>query len=316
MTVAEMASVVRKLMPYIAGAKKMHREELCALLRPIARIMPAPSSERRMSVVHTWLKYDGQNSCYLDSLLTALFHDDFPWVTKTLLRIKDSPLTPSLQRIFTLMRLPNLPAPLLARIVRLKLNDSFDDSEIDWLRNQCDPNDVLRVMNLPSDVRVKVTLSDGEQRKEKWAMNAFAIERERLARGKKLNIGRMFPEFPLAHGSKALVTKARALYIPVERAIHQVVNSRVVEKKLQTSVKGPSMLRIGSDELKLRAILVHNGKSTQHGHYTAVIRRNKTWKLYDDMSNGEPKRIASSTKDLWSMEDGYISRNVAGFFYC
>lgn len=335
LSVGEMVDVVKETMPYIERVSKLTRNELCSMLESYTpQITEVVTSHKtRMNGRFRLLQYDGANSCFLDSLLTALFLSapvrKRGWVESVLLRM-DNPLVPKMRRIYTLMRL-GWPQPVhetkryrrrshafMATELRQTMQRTFPYGE--WMMTQNDPNEVLELMGIPAtDLRVELTLRDKTKRQERWPINTLVVEIETLkaydGRGRPFNIKRVFPEAKLSTGVRVrVVDRPPALYIPVLRAFW---NDMKREKKLHTPVIAPLTLNYHERAfLKLRALIIHNGRTTSSGHYTTVLRLGGKgpWVLYNDMER-EVEVIGPTLADVWAWDDGYFSKNVAGIFY-
>lgn len=334
LSVTEMADIVKQTMPFVQRVDKLTRNELCTMLGPythrITEMVTSNKKRKNDAGGFRLLRYDGANSCYIDSLLTALFLgapvQKKGWVESVFLRMKKSPLMPKLQEIYTQMHMGGLgsegnrrgrSSAFMATELRKTMQRVFPHGE--WRRTQNDPNEVLELLDIPADMKVELTLRDKTKRQEKWPINTLPVEIDRLRafeeKGRAFNVKRLFPKSKQSGtGIRVRVLATPSLYVPVFRAYWQSTNK---EKKLYTPVIAPATLSFGGDEeLKLRALIIHNGRSTSSGHYTAVLRLGGKgpWVLYDDME-AEVEVIGPSLADVWAWDDGYFSRNVAGIFY-
>lgn len=330
LSVRDMQAIVRLYMPYVRGVSHMKRSELCTLLHPyilyLKEMHMVAESKTRLKTIYHMLEYDGKNSCYIDSLLVALFASyATPWVVKRFLMLCRGvsarggvmSVMQTMRAIYTHMRLKHGDKDLCVMPLRNALSRYFNDNDdgmddIEWTFTQNDPNDVLhaliKILKIKEDVSV-TEVTPSLTRRKKVMFNSFMIDQgllhDALKEKRVVHVKDMFPKFPVSEKSYMMLDAIRGgLYIPVLR-------NWMDERKLKTLVTAP----VNILNAKLCAIVVHNGSEPDSGHYTTVLRHKKQWVMYDDMRGGISHVIGPNMEDLWAWRQRYVCRNMAGLLY-
>lgn len=263
------------------------------------------------------LEYDGNNSCYIDSLVVALFASYAnKWIVDTFLKgSSKNKVRQVLRMLYTQVRIKDAPACVLR--LRSAIKEYFDhhggvSADIEWMREQNDPNDVIdalcEALSIKADVHVEER-TPSTKRHNKVRFNAFMVDAgvlmEHLSKHQVLHLDTFFPKFPISENSHMKILKiGGGLYIPIMR-------NWLDEKKLRTIVLPPAKIL----DAKLCAILIHNGKSPHYGHYTAILRNKNGWVLYDDMDGGRVEDIGKKLGDVWKHDNRYVCKNMSGLLY-
>lgn len=327
LTVTEMQKVVHQYMPYVKGITKLSRAELCELVVPIMSKTNINLKQLdRVISVKNMLRYNS-NSCYMDSLLTALFmsyQTGSTWVLDTFLKTKlpdpPSEVLSAMRRIYTNMRLSNV-KDIGAVELRKALKDHFAVkspshvlSNVEWTREQNDPFDLLQAINTVLEVQPTIKVKQWTLKTKtptRFMYNALMVDVGMLREVKTLKMKELFPKFPLSEFTAIEVVDPKGgMYIQINR-------NWLDEKKLKTNVVPSRKIEGTAPESKpvyLRAMLVHNGLSPRHGHYTAAIHTHKGWVYYDDME-AEPISIGSKLNDALMWKKSYIMKNMTGLLY-
>jgi len=322
MSVKEMRAIAKRYMPYLHMTDMNTRQALCTLLRPYMTSindMYKNAMNNKELKVRRFPMYDGRNSCYLDSLLVALFASyATPWIIKRFLTTSQpsgEPVLKALRMLYTQMRVPG--HCMLAQPLRIALRQYYREHPdrmrgIEWTYSQNDPNDVLhaliQILNIKEDIWV-TEHTPTTSRKKRVMFNTFMLDQGLLhlaAKERRVVFVRdLFPEFVMSEKTKMVIEKiGGGLYIPILR-------NWMDESKLKTLVVAPASIM----DATLKAILVHNGSSPVSGHYTTVLRSKNQWVLYDDMKGGVSQVIGRTMEDLWRWNDKYICKNMAGLLY-
>lgn len=199
LSVAEM----RKLLPHVKNVGRLARAKLCALL----------------NVEQGYIKYDGQNSCFVDTTITALLHrPKNTWVKRNILK-KTPPYQdyPALQKIALDIRsaiteLYNVIQGGFKTTTCSQLRTLFKNFDllyaktfpqykpktIEWTHSQQEPADVAnmlsKIFDIPADIRYKFT-SSTEKRVESHPFNHPVINFDVLMSNKKVYLKDYLPTY-------------------------------------------------------------------------------------------------------------------------
>jgi hypothetical protein len=332
LSVNDMRAMIKLYMPYVHGVTHMKRSELCKLLQPytfyLQEMYVAASTKGTLKSIYKMLAYDGRNSCYMDSLLTALFSSYAThWVVKRFLTYGKRGIRghhakhvlQTLQTLYTQMRLTaSGDKDFCVLPLRNALKRYFEESnggmeDVEWTFTQNDPNDVLqaliKILNIKEDVSV-TEHTPSIIRQKKVMFNAFMIDQgllyQALNARRVVHVRDVFPKFHVTDKTFMTLDSIKGgLYIPILR-------NWMDERKLKTLVTAPATIM----NARLCAILIHNGDEPDSGHYTTVLRHKKQWVMYDDMTKGGVSHIIGpNMDDLWKYKKRYICKNMAGLLY-
>jgi hypothetical protein len=331
MTNDELRRRVKRLATKVEHVARMTRAELCHM------------AVGREHLMKNYLRNDGHNSCYLDSILVALLaaqRNCNSWVHKHVWRSKPNEIwaqNPELaelaMRIRDELKLTMFPLDVInarhpstgrnpvtrnASALRRMLHDfdSLYSTQIfrisprtEWLEAQNDPLDVLsalyRIFQVPDDAYAK--LGPNKQRVSITAhmIDVFTLLEHSAHANTPLRVKDVVP---LNAPAQTEVLRAPLLYVSVQR-------NYMDKKKVKTPVLVAKTVTPRSSDraMKLSAIIVHIGRSPTHGHYVAYIcdHRTGTWFLYDD-TEPELERIGSFRTVAG---DPTIQANVVGLLY-
>jgi hypothetical protein len=328
MTNDELRRRVKRLATKVEHVARMTRAELCHM------------AVGREHLMKNYLRNDGHNSCYLDSILVALLaaqRNCNSWVHKHVWRSKPNEIwaqNPELADIairirdeLKLIMFPldvidarqNNPVTRNASALRHMLHefDNLYNTQIagisprtEWLDVQNDPLDVLsalyRIFMVPDDAYAKLGPN-----KQRVVITAHTIDVFTLLEHHSANINtplRVKDVVPRNASAQTEVLRAPLLYVSVQR--------NYMDKK---KVKAPVLIaktvtpRLSDRTMKLAAIIVHLGRSPTYGHYVTYIcdHRTGTWFLYNDM-RPELERIGSFRTVAG---DPTIQTNAVGLLY-
>lgn len=285
----------------------LSREELCRLLR-------LKRWTRRTGVP---LENDGENSCFLDSALVALFHRRSSWLDKYV--VKKKAVQPPFQTTHkALLRVVNKirdamevddsnanvnsnsnsnsnssrgsdTCESLRRMFRGRAFREFNEAnDIDWDGVQQDPIDVIHILEhmygLPQALKVHIQ-GPSTKRHEKWSMSSWQIPGFMLAEKKTKEWTNVFPKLH-DDGTKTTTTFLEAPFMYVQ--LHRYTSSDEVGHGAVKNTKPfapTSMIATPKGLLTLVSIVIHIGSTPRAGHYTALLKTKEgPWLYYNDLN--------------------------------
>jgi hypothetical protein len=317
--VPEMRDIVKQHM--IKKVKALNRDALCTYIQE-NRLLPRRLGLGRARVKQPskgYMQYDGRNSCYIDTFLTCFILSNPKWFKKYICKgkfevFRTSDLTAAAEMIKTeltslykhLVLKKTLTSCRSLRGLFAKFDDLYDPAlPTEWLREQNDPNEVVELLNrvfqLPPTIKVK-----GSGSLPFSGISVHAKQDNAATRvGDYIPITKEWVEDIQRHRTIKYLS-ADYLYVNVLRNLDD-------EDKTSSPVIPEPKLILAENKtpLRLKAIVIHNGKTPHSGHYTAVLRLTGGWYYYDDMSD-KYTFLGKSMQVV--MKDEYI-RNCVGFFY-
>lgn len=325
---------MRSKLKGVKNINKLNREELCKLLLKYG--LPK-SIEPGLNI--GFIKYDGNNSCYLDTMVFALLHhykakhlkrilfsselphDTFESVQSIARDIRDTlkylyhnihgkkPYTVKCTRLRTLFR-------DFDKVYRSSYKSSFE--KIEWTRSQQEPNDVsnmlMRVFRFDADVHMH-TKSNTVDRKDKFFFNSPIIDIDILTSNRKVYMRNYVPKltdmFTKDDGTQyeknQTIVKAKFLQVNVPRNL-------LNEEKILTPVKPLEIIDLQTNALECVSILLHHGNSPKGGHYTCMFKHGKDiWYHYDDLATHFVK--IGSFDDMLKWKKRYVTKNLVSCIY-
>jgi hypothetical protein len=353
LTVKEMVKALREAYRDV-DLKTMKREELCRLYaKHLSKVSKMSKVKKNKSTSPTPLpsplrliRYDGANSCYLDSTLMALLH------TKAISRYL---LTTKGTREITLPSAKAIYDALVTMSADIKNHDNRDglkcthirrlfqrfDQEykrankvqyehIEWLRTQQEPRDVIdiliRALNMRPNVKTlhysevtevtevtKATEGKGEREKRTAYFNAPYLDAGLLYENRRTGI-LLKDHLPK---STMIVPDGRRIVTEYTHARLLVVNigrNWLDEEKLTTSVTPLASVTLkDTNVLSLVSVIIHNGRSPTSGHYTCMLNIKGKWHYYDDLERD--LQPIGSFGDMLRWRHGLVLRNAVTFVY-
>lgn len=303
LSVQELIYVARKIAPYISNINLLDRQHLCNIVAPYYK------QNKGFLQFH-------QNSCYLDSLFVAFFAIKSKWIIKNFLKNETEraiPIRNCMRYIYSMLHNSSSFSNLKyinSSKCRKNLSHIFHGrSDIEWQSEQNDVNEIVIVLADLFDIKEDVKVQNMAN-KIYWYY--FGYPSHILKKYKKVKIG--LSSLYNMEGDRVIVNKTKGLiYIQIARAdIYKNLNGRLVNKKINTPVISKKQFY----GLDLKSILIHHGNNTHSGHYTCVYfdQQTKQWIWFDNLKDNY-KIIGKHLKNLWEIEDGFISHNCVGFLY-
>ena len=263
-----------------------------------------------------YLVNDGRNSCYLDSLWVAMFAPSLlrKWVSANWLNSKHAvELRNTLRKIYTRISESTQELHMYNRElksftctnVRGLLIPHAASTDVEWLRAQNDPNDVLQALinafHQKPDVLCTRT-SPSRTHMTKVLFNSIMVGTDLLYNKKRVVLKRhIFKKYNENDRVKLEIDDAKCLYIPVLRNF-------MGEQKLTTRVYASETVTLNTDiEMELCSIILHLGSSPNGGHYTCCFKRSGKWYYYDDLK--------STYKLMDTIKTDLVRKNATAFVY-
>jgi hypothetical protein len=294
----------------------------CSQLSPLTRkVSVSPPQKKRASATeYSFLpRYDGKNSCYIDSTVIALLHTKSTWTQKHILQKTSMhakypilhKLALDIQKQLRDISASHIPS---CSQLRRKFKEYTDASnrihgtklyDVEWLQTQQEPTDVITMVSHVFDIKDDLIVSvNGDKRTQPFS--APSLQPFDLLHKKEVQLKDYFPVY--TNAAKVIYHTARFLWFSINRNNNG--------DKLYTKVVFPERIQGTQDSrfLQLRSIIVHKGKNANQGHYVCFIKRKKGWYLYDDM-HSELQFISSSFSDLMKHDNMYVSKNSTNLVY-
>ena len=263
------------------------------------------------------------NSCFIDSLLVALFHfknrviyNMFFRINKLehryALRIQDE-----LYNIYKYINKSedienkkcNMIRKYLEKYYRelVKINENnriFFNSRDNWLTQQIDVFELITYFDKIFNFKINVRIRDGNNKYKKNIIQE--IPSSYLMGKSKLDISTLIPNrldrYDFDSNNYYKNSKGKLIkYYEKEYNILKTNGVLIIEiyrnigdeTKLATKIVYPNTMKISGDkkELKLRSIILHKGETVESGHYTTLLKRNGKTYEYDDIQETKLKEI-------------------------
>lgn len=287
-----------------------------------------------------------QNSCYIDSLFVALFHNKSKFIEKEIL---NAPLNnynnDKLDKLGELIRLE------LIRIYKLiaGLTNHFTENNCsmlrkylnkyykelisinpnvkiigrndNWTSSQNDPFDIFELLTYIFKFKNTTKLVIGNNQPNYTnIINSVSVD---SIFTDKLYIKSIYPHYETTyqldrsnyyidkHGNKvsSYKTKIEILKAPM---IFIRIPRNMVDFKIETPVIPTASLKLAENEnlLYLNSIIIHYGDNNS-GHYISLIKKDDYWYEYDDLS---PKLKKIGNLENIIKKENYVS-NIVGLIY-
>jgi hypothetical protein len=263
------------------------------------------------------------NSCYIDSILIALFHNknidilNYPLIIykNDKLNLLTKKINNELINLFEIIykRKKHNTCSILRKtinnfynkLIKFNPNKQIIDKNENWTNSQLDIFDFLNlfqnIYNIPDDLKFK------EGNNINYSNFIFNIPTDLIINKKKLYINKILPSFNIKNNKKIFKTtllKSDKLFLNIYRNIETF--------KLDTKIIPAKILKLpdNSFNLYLTSIIIHYGNH-HSGHYICLYKSNNKWFEYNDLNNS-PIYIGNLNKII--QNNNYIS-NIVGLLY-
>jgi hypothetical protein len=251
-----------------------------------------------------------KNSCYIDSILVALFHNKnllkFPmkkYNNKKLNYLVHS-INNELIKLFNIISTRNenneKHCSLLRKLISTFYNElklKIINSNENWIDSQLDVFDFLDLCEYIYDI--KNNLKFKERTNLNFTNFIFNIPIDYLLNKKKVFIKKIFPSY-----DNITLLKADNLFLKIFRNLDTF--------KLETKIIPANKLKLPENSffLYLNSIIIHYGNN-KSGHYICLYKYYNKWFEYDDLQQ-KSTYIGSLNKII--QNDNYIS-NITALVY-
>jgi len=272
------------------------------------------------------------NSCYIDSLIVALFNSENPIVEKILLnsplnerenkndarlirygeqiREELKSLYKNISRTTDKITVTNLRSLLQKYYDRYKSTINPKYSRIEFTYSQNDIGEILNFFNLIFDFPqvLKFSFNGNIQKRDFYDINNdidfFTDDNIYIKKyyPKYTNVIEL-PDEKLIRTDKYEYVSTPLLFILVNRIMDMEKKDNIIIPELK--------LKLKENILYLNSIIIHNGNDYNHGHYICLYECKGIWYEFDDMRGYNVK--IGSFKYLLSNEN--YTRNIVGLFY-
>jgi hypothetical protein len=290
-----------------------------------------------------FISYDGNNSCYIDSLFVALFNTKNDLIQQIILK---SPLNrydncPSLLTIGEeiredLIQLYNTISSqkrnsrmMECRSLRLLLQKYYNNykkyvnpkyDKIEWTKTQNDYMDILTflaiIFNIPNIIKYKIN----NRIENRYFVDSFSIDNLMMKDvlyvkdyyPKYTSIIELDTEYYNEDTGKMLKTHTDNIEYLSAPFLFIQFNRKYINYKIDTKVIPELKLKLkeNSVSLYLNSIIIHHG--SQHGgHYICLYECKGIWYKFDDLASS----VSLIGKFENILEDDNYTRNISGLFY-
>jgi hypothetical protein len=283
------------------------------------------------------------NSCYIDSLMVALFHFKNRVIYNTFFKNKlenryASKIQAEMYDIYRYINknddIQNKQCVLIRKYLDKYYNELvkensadkiFFDNSDNWRTTQIDVFELITFLDKIFNFKNNIRINEG---KNKYYKNMiFEISSYYLyqMRNDNLDISSLIPmridkseldSKNYYRNSKGKLIKSIEKTYEIKRTngvlIIELYRNSGSDSKLNTKIIYPNTITIKGDkkELKLRSIILHKGSTIHSGHYTTIIKRDGKTYEYDDISPDDNKLREIDEKYEKSMR-----RNVVALIY-
>jgi hypothetical protein len=264
------------------------------------------------------------NSCYIDSLLVALFHFKNRVIYNMFFKNKlehkyASRIQEELYYIYKYInnnddienKQCNMIRKYLEKYYRelVKINENkkiFFNNRDNWITKQIDVFELITYLDKIFDFKNNVHVRDGNNKYKRNMI--YEVSSIYLMGKRKFDISSIIPNrvdiydfdkknyFKNSKGK--LVTHYEKEYNILKTngvLLVEIYRNIGHDNKLTTKIIYPNTIKIEGDkkELKLRSIILHKGDTVESGHYTALLKRNGKTYEYDDINEVKLNEITA-----------------------
>ena len=282
--------------------------------------------------------YDGNNSCYIDSLMVALFNKKNPIIEEILFNasIKDynndnlkligADIKKELFKLYKKISLQDVNEDInkcinlrnlfqdYITIYRKKVNRKYD--KIEWTTSQNDYTDILTFLQIIFNIPDTLKYSRNNIIENRYFLDVFPLDLF-LNAYDVLYIKDYYPKYASTFSyigddniERNYTNKIEYLSTPL---LFIQFNRIYNDEKLETKIIPILKLKLKENKypLYLNAILIQQYGTVDFGHYICLYECNNIWYEFDDLKRKNIK-IGSFNKIL---ENDNYTRNITGLYY-
>jgi hypothetical protein len=263
------------------------------------------------------------NSCFIDSILVALFHNknkfflNSPLINYNNNKLNDivHSIKDDLIKIYDIIS--NRKIYNNCNLLRKKLNIFYKklikynpkiniiDINENWINSQLDIFDLFDlfeyIFNIPNNLKFK------ESNNINYSNFIFNIPIDLLINKNKVFIKKIFPSYNIKNNKltiKTTLLKTDNLFLKIFRNLQTFkLNTKIIPSK---TIKLPE----NSFDLHLISLIIHYG-NYENGHYICLYKSNDYWFEYDDL-NKIPVYLGTLNKII---QNDYYTSNIVGLIY-
>ena len=324
MTKEDYIKIIKKQYPYYVYLNKYKIEELKEI------------SERVCNNIY--INYDGYNSCYIDSLMVALFNTKNDMIRKILL---DAPLKyyencpelldygneirEELIKIYITISMQKKNSQITKctnfRLLMQKYYDAYKKNvnkkydTIEWTRTQNDYSDILIFLTIIFDIPNILKYKINDRIEERYFVDLFPVDE--LLKTDKIYIKDFYPKYTKImeyENSKNEVKyhKDNIEYLS-SKFLFILFNRKILSEKLETKIIPTLKLTLKENpyNLYLNSIIIHQG-GNDGGHFICLYECKGIWYEYNDL-NVSNKYVIGTLEDI--INNDYYTENIVGLFY-
>ena len=286
-----------------------------------------------------YLYYDGNNSCYIDSLLVSLFNTNNDNIKKTILEapLKTYAKYPKLldtgnkirEELISIYEIISsqkkqsekkecrnfrLLLQQYYKNYKKHINKTYDN--IEWTRTQNDYADILTFLPVIFDIPNTLKYKLNDRIEYKYFVDLFSLDE--LLITDKIYIKDFYPKYKRTfeseneYGETEIFTKTiECLEAPF---LFILFNRILLSEKISTRIIPALKLKLkeNTNNLYLNSIIIHRGMK-EVGHYTCLYECKGIWYEYDDL-NIKNRKIIGSFENIIKNDD--YTENISGLLYC
>jgi hypothetical protein len=324
MTKEDYIKIIKKQYPYYVYLNKYKIDELKEI------------SERVCNNIY--INYDGYNSCYIDSLMVALFNTKNDMIRKILL---DAPLKyydncpelldygneirEELIKIYITISMQKKNSQITKctnfRLLMQKYYDAYKTNinkkydKIEWTRTQNDYSDILTFLTVIFDIPHILKYKINDRIEERYFVDLFPLDE--LLKTDKIYIKDFYPKYTkimeYENSKNELKYHKDTIEYLSSKFLFILINRKILEEKLETKIIPALKLKLKENpyNLYLNSIIIHQG-GNDGGHFICLYECKGIWYEYNDL-NVSNKYVIGTLEDI--INNDYYTENIVGLFY-
>ena len=308
----EMIEEIKYMDPESKATLSTSRLSLCKILFALRSKQP--------------LRYDGNNSCFIDTALMSIFYKKNQWIDKYILNrdpidmnTKQRKILKELKKLVSLIRDSDFNKNTTCSTLRT-LFENYDENynnnfKIEWENTQNEHTDVIKLLEHIFDIPNTTIYKEKRKTSKRFALVKHSltgahITSYQLYNKKVVKMSSFFPDYT------DIDTETTYNFIDAPILYFNVQRNYLDEKKLYTKFKPPmSIITKNERTLQLVSIIIHKGSRPISGHYVGLLKTNDDddhWFYYDDM---EKSFKVVKESDIFKFDEQLVLRNGVGFVY-
>jgi hypothetical protein len=324
MTKEDYIKLIKKQYPYYVYLNKYKLDELKEIHERVCN--------------NIYIHYDGNNSCYVDSLMVSLFNTKNDIIKKIILKsplkyYEECPklldygnrIRDELIKIYETISLQKKNSQITEcanfRLLMQKYYNSYKKyvnkkyDLIEWTATQNDYADILSFLAIIFDIPNVLKYKDNDTIQLKYFVDLFPLDE--LLITDKIYIKDFYPKYEKTFESEneygEMETFTKKIEYLAAPFLFILFNRILLSEKIKTKII-PSLkikLKENNHYLYLNSIIIHRG-GRDYGHYTCLYECKGIWYEYDDM-NVNNRNIIGTFDNI--LNNDKYTENITGLFY-